>query len=272
MGSVERVHYSSNASRARVALLDFDGTISTIRSGWMEIMISLMVEIMLDLRTGEREEEIRRIVDEFVARLTGEPTVYQMIELARQVELRGGKPLQPQHYKNIFQDELIRKIEYRRVELQQGKAPPEKYLVPGTRPLLDALQARGLKMFCASGSDHAYVVEETEMLGIRHYFEGGVYGAQEDYKTFSKKILIQRMISSRECLGDELLGFGDGFVEIKNVKDVGGIGVGVATSEPECQTVDESKRQRLLDVGADFIIPNYLCLDELTHALFPNGQ
>lgn len=238
----------------------------------MDIMISIMVEIMLDLRTGESEVEIRKIVAEFVARLTGEQTIYQMIELARQVELRGGKPLQPQHYKNIFQGELMRKIEYRRVELLQGKASPDKYLVPGTRALLDALQARGLKMFCASGSDHAYVVEETEMLGIRHYFKGGVYGAQEDYKTFSKKILIQRMLSSMECRGDELLGFGDGFVEIKNVKDVGGIGVGVATSEPECRMVDESKRQRLLGVGADFIIPNYLCLDELTRALFPNGQ
>ena len=78
-------------------------------------------------------------------------------------------------------------------------------------------------------------------------FQGGIYGAQDDYKSFSKEILIQRMISGLECKGDELLGFGDGFVEIKNVKDVGGIAVGLATAEPECQVVDEWKRQRLVE-------------------------
>jgi len=46
----------------------------------------------------------------------------------------------------------------------------------------------------------------------------------------------------------------------------------VATAEPECLTVDEWKRKRLVGVGADFIIPNYLGLKELNHALFPNGQ
>ena len=76
------------------------------------------------------------------------------------------------------------------------------------------------------------------------------------------------MISGLECKGDELLGFGDGFVEIKNVKDVGGIAVGLATAEPECLVVDEWKRQRLASVGADFIVPNFLGREELLEKLF----
>jgi hypothetical protein len=48
--------------------------------------------------------------------------------------------------------------------------------------------------------------------------------------------------------------------------------VGVATAEPECRAVDEWKRGRLAGVGADFIVPNFLCRAELLHALFPNGQ
>ena len=59
--------------------------------------------------------------------------------------------------------------------------------------------------------------------------------------------------------GDEFLGFRDGYVEIENMKEVGGVAVGVATAEPECQVVDEWKRQRLAGVGADFIVPNFLC-------------
>ena len=105
---------------------------------------------------------------------------------------------------------------------------------------------------------------------VRQYFQGGIFGAQDDYKSFSKEILIRRMISGLECKGDELLGFGDGFVEIKNVKDVGGIAVGLATAEPECQVVDEWKRQRLVSVGADFIVPNFLAREELLGKLFPN--
>jgi hypothetical protein len=58
---------------------------------------------------------------------------------------------------------------------------------------------------------------------------------------------------------DEFLDFGDGHVEIENMKEVGGVAVGVATAEPECQVVDEWKRQRLAGVGADFIAPNFLC-------------
>jgi hypothetical protein len=57
-------------------------------------------------------------------------------------------------------------------------------------------------------------------------------------------------------------------VEIKNVKDVGGVAVGVATAEPECQVVSEWKRRRLVKVGADFIIPNYLEHEQLLGTLF----
>ncbi len=267
---IERVHPQASARRARVALFDFDGTISLIRTGWVDVMVPMMIEILADLKTGESEAALRAIVVEFVARLTGEQTIYQMIELARQVELRGGKPLEPQAYKQMYTDRLMQKIEHRREGLRRGKVSPEQYLVPGARALLDSLKARRLKMYCASGTDHSFTVEETELLGIRHYFDGGVYGAQEDYKSFSKEILIRKMVSSMECRGDELLGFGDGYVEIKNVKDAGGVAVGVATAEPDCLVVDEWKRQRLVNVGADFIVPNFLGLDQLLGALFPN--
>jgi len=79
------------------------------------------------------------------------------------------------------------------------------------------------------------------------------------------------MISGLECKGDQLVGFGDGFVEIKNVKDVGGTAVGLATAEPECQVVDQWKRRRLVSVGADFIVPNFLPREELLQKLFPNS-
>jgi phosphoglycolate phosphatase-like HAD superfamily hydrolase len=266
---IEIINQGASASRARVALFDFDGTLSTIRSGWVDIMIPMMVDILLDLKTGETETEIRAIVEEYVARLTGKQTVYQMIELAGQIRARGGTPQDPLTYKKMYLDALWHRIEDRVVELQKGNISPETYLVPGSRALLEGLRDRGFKLYLASGTDDVYMQEEARLLDVTRYFDGGVFGALDDYQNFSKAILIQRIINSAEFRGHEFLGFGDGYVEIQNVKAVGGVAVGVATAEPECLAVDEWKRERLIGVGADFIVPNFLDGSALFQTLFP---
>jgi len=81
-------------------------------------------------------------------------------------------------------------------------------------------------------------------------------------------MLVREMLSSFGSSGRELIGFGDGYVEIKNIKDAGGVAVGVATDEPECKVVDHWKRERLIKVGADIVIPNFLCWQELSRVLF----
>ena len=266
---IEHLRPGVSAKHARVVLFDFDGTISLIRSGWMDVMVPMMVEILLDLKTGESEESLRTLVEDFVGRLTGKQTMYQMIELADQVTARGGKPREALAYKKMYLDRLHEKIAHRLEELRKGDVSPDKYLVPGARRLLETLHERGLTMYLASGTDQQYMRDEADLVDVSKYFGGRVYGALDDYKSFSKKILIQRLIASAEFEGAAFLGFGDGYVEIENVKEVGGVAVGVATAEPECHRVDEWKRNRLASVGADFIIPNYLCHGELMATLFP---
>ena len=269
---VERLRPGVSARKVRVCIFDFDGTISVIRSGWMDVMLPMMVEILLDLKTGESEEELRRVVEDFVWRLTGKQTIYQMIELARQIVTRGGQPREPLVYKKMYLDRLHDRIRHRLEELRQGKVSPEKYLVPGARELLQALRARGLALYLASGTAQEYMREEARLLEVAPCFDGGIYGALDDYRSFSKQLLIERILSTPGMRGDEFLGFGDGYVEIQNVKAVGGVAVGVATAEPECQVVDQWKRRRLAGVGADFIVPNFLCHEELLDTLFANGQ
>jgi phosphoglycolate phosphatase len=266
---VENVKPGVSARHARVVLFDFDGTLSLIRSGWMNVMVPMMVEILADLKTGESEEQLRGLVEEFVWRLTGKETIYQMIAFADAVEARGGKALDALEYKKMYLDLLWEKIEKRVEALRQGKADPEEFLVPGSRALLERLRDKGLKMYLASGTDEIYMKEEARLLGVTQYFDGGVYGALDDYKSFSKAILIQRILSTAEFQGHQFLGFGDGYVEIEEVKNVGGVAVGVASEEPACRRVDEWKRQRLIGVGADYIVPNYLCREELFSSLFP---
>ncbi|MGA9057017.1 MAG: HAD family hydrolase [Terriglobia bacterium] len=267
--TLEILRQSVSAGPAKVALFDFDGTLSLIRTGWVDVMVPMMVEIMAELKTGESEEDLRALVVDFVARLTGEQTIYQMIELTQQVKQRGGKPLAPLQYKRMYHDRLMQKIQHRREDLRQGKVSSEQYLVPGARAFLESMRERGLKLYCASGTDQVYTLEEARLLEIEQYFDGRIYGALDDYKSFSKEILIRKMLSSMECRGENLVGFGDGYVEIKNVKDAGGVAVGVATDEPQCGVVNPWKRERLVKAGADFIVPNFLCREQLFSALFP---
>lgn len=264
---IEQLRPGASARHARVAIFDFDGTISLIRSGWMDVMVPMMIEILAATRSGESESDLREVVEEFVWRLTGKQTIYQAIQLAEEVAKRGGTAEDPLRYKHMYLDRLNARIAHRLDDLRNG-ADPDLYIVPGGRALLESLRARGLKMYLASGTDQDYMREEARLLDVTRYFDGGVYGALDDYKSFSKKILISRLIAGSECRGEELLGFGDGYVEIENVKEVGGVAVGVATAEPECREVDEWKRQRLAGVGADFIVPNYLCGEELVTRLF----
>jgi phosphoglycolate phosphatase-like HAD superfamily hydrolase len=267
--SLECLRPGANAAHVRVVLFDFDGTVSLIRSGWVQVMVPMMVEILLDLKTGETEAELRAIVEDYVGQLTGRQTMYQMIEFARQIELRRGAPLDPLQYKRMYYERLNGLIQDRIEGLRSGAVSPESYLVPGARRLLEALYARGLRMYLASGTDQAYMREEARLLDVGRYFDGGVFGALDDYKSFSKKILIERLIASSDFRGDQFLGFGDGYVEIENIKQVGGVAVGVATDEPHCARVDQTKRRRLAGVGADWIVPNYNCYEELMAALFP---
>jgi phosphoglycolate phosphatase-like HAD superfamily hydrolase len=258
----------ARATEARVALFDFDGTLSLLRAGWANVMVPMMVEELARLNRGESKAELESVVREFVDRLTGKQTVYQMIELARQVELRGGTAQDPLVYKRQYLRLLEARIEHRLEAVRSGQSAPEKYLVPGSLALLEDLRSRGLRLYLASGTDEPYMKMEADLLGVTSYFDGGVFGALDDYKSFSKRILIQRILDRSECHGPQILGFGDGYVEIENVKGAGGVAIGVATDEGTCLRVDAWKRDRLAKAGADGIIPNYLQWEGYAGRLF----
>lgn len=266
---IETVRPDASASQASVVIFDFDGTLSLIRSGWMEVMIPLCVEQLALLDTGECREELRQTVEEFVWRLTGKETIYQMMALADAVAARGGTPCPPAVYKKMYLERLWLKIRDRIEALRSGRAKPEEYMVPGARALLETLRRQGMRMYLASGTDDANVKEEADLLDVARYFEGRIFGAQEDLKSFSKAMLVQQILAKTGGVqADQLLVFGDGFVEIEEVKRKGGTAVGVATAEPDCADIDEWKRRRLIHAGADFIIPHYRDLDAILSVVF----
>jgi phosphoglycolate phosphatase-like HAD superfamily hydrolase len=254
---IELVHPNIPRGHFRSVLFDFDGTLSLIREGWPDIMIPMMVEVLQQTGTPETAEELRHNVQAFVMRLTGRQTIYQMIQLAEEVSARGGQPLDPLEYKHRYHERLMQRIMARLQGLATGAAAPDDWTVPGSRQLLESLQQRGMTLHLASGTDLRYVRHEADLLGLADFFGERIHGAIDDYKRFSKAIVIQRILADNNLHGHELLAFGDGFVEIEEVKRVGGVAIAVASNESARQGIDAWKRHRLLEAGADVVIPDY---------------
>ena len=133
--------------------------------------------------------------------------------------------------------------------------------------MLRFMEARGVTCYLASGTDEPFVRDEATALGITSHFTA-IRGALDDYHSYSKQMIIDRIISENHLSGSELVAFGDGFVEIENTKAVGGIAVGVASNETTRHGIDERKRLRLIQAGADVIVPDFREHERLGEYLF----
>jgi phosphoglycolate phosphatase len=264
---IEVIHTDIELGKIHSALFDFDGTISLIREGWQAIMLPMMVEILMQTPHREDQAQIELIVNEFVAHLTGKQTIYQMIQLCQEIEARGGTAQEPLYYKQMYNDRLNQHIKERVDGLKAGRIKPEDMVVPGTFAWMEILKKNGITCYLASGTDEKYVLEEADLLGVTPYF-AGIYGAQDNYQSFSKKMIIDRIIQSHQLHGSDFVAFGDGYVEIEDSKAVQGIAVGLATDEKNRSGIDAWKRTRLIAAGADLIIPDFREYTSLEAYLF----
>jgi phosphoglycolate phosphatase len=250
----------------QVALFDFDGTLSLVRRNWQAVMIPMFVDVLASTGTTESHEELAVIVEDFVMKLNGKQTIYQAMRLAEEVSKRGGTPLEPLAYKHRYLELLWVQIESRVVGLKNGSIPTDDLTVPGSRELLQTLTERGITPILASGTDLQFVKDEVAALKLEHYFGDRIYGALDDYKKFSKAMVIEKIVADLKAAGVEpraLVAFGDGYVEIEETKKAGGTAIGVASEEETRQGVNLWKRNRLVGVGADVVVGDYRRLDEL---------
>ncbi len=269
---IEVIHPEFLRGKGRVVLFDFDGTLSLIREGWPDVMIPMMVEHLARTPAAENRQELGRKVEEFVMRQNGKQTIYQMIQLAEEIKKRGGTPLDPLEYKHEYHEKLWQRISKRVDGLDQETTSTELHTVPGSRELLERLHELACPVYLASGTDLDYVQNEVRALRLKDFFEDRIYGAIDDYQNFSKKMVIERLVGQLSLEPGALIGFGDGFVEISEVKRVGGIAVGVASDEKHRTGIDEWKRHRLIEAGADIIVPDYRDREALLELLGLNTR
>jgi phosphoglycolate phosphatase len=256
----------------RAVLFDFDGTLSLLREGWPEIMVLMMVEVLRQTGTAEAAPSLAARIEQDVMRLNGRPTIFQMIHLAEEVRRRGGTPLEPGAYETRFLELLLRRVRTRTDALAAGSAQAAEWAVPGSHAFLAWLRERRLHLYLASGTDLPSVRREAELLALSSHFGPHIYGPTHRDDGFSKRAVLAQMLRDTGLRGEEIVGFGDGFVEIEEIKRIGGAAVGVASDEIKRQGIHRAKRDRLVEAGADIIIADYRPLAWLAQHLFGNSE
>jgi len=247
------------------ALFDFDGTLSLIREGWQQIMIPYFCELLKAAPNNhDSDADIEVCVTDFVDRLTGKQTIFQCIQVGEEIKKRGGIPEDPLVYKTEYLRRLEEKIKDRKAGLKNGGISPEEMLVPGSVKLLEKLKDSGISIYCASGTDNGAVLEEAKLLGLDKYFGKNIYGALDEHATdCTKELVIKRILSENKITGEELISFGDGYVEIELIANIGGYAVAVATDEVRKAGINEWKRSRLTQAGASAVIPDFADADRI---------
>ena len=262
MWGIEILKLPKKACFFKSALFDFDGTLSLIREGWQQIMIPYFCELLQ--AAPDKSGDIEACVTDFVDRLTGKQTIFQCIQLVEEIKKRGGVPEEPMIYKTEYLRRLHEKIKDRKAGLINGSISPAEMLVPGSLDLLEKLKNAGISVYLASGTDNDAVVEEAKLLGLDKYFGENMHGALDEHATdCTKEIVIKRILSENNITGEELISFGDGYVEIELIANIGGYSVAVATDEKRKKGIDEWKRSRLTQAGASAVIPDFTDADKI---------
>jgi rfaE bifunctional protein kinase chain/domain len=272
---IEIIREAPAELKIRHALFDHDGTISTLRQGWEGIMEPMMIHSILGLRYDSADEGLyHKVVDTVrrrIERTTGIQTLVQMqglVELVRQFGCVQDKDILDMHgYKAIYNTALLEMVRQRLSKLQAGELDPVDFQIKGAVAMLEALHQRDVKLYLASGTDHADVVAEAEALGYADLFEGRIFGAVGDVAVDAKRVVIERILQEHQLAGRSLVAIGDGPVEIREARKRGGMAIGIASDEVRRFGLEPAKRRRLILAGADLIVADFTRPGELLGVL-----
>ena len=240
-------------------LFDFDGTLSLIRQGWPEVMVPMFVEALPRL-PGETEDDVRaagarrhhaaqRQADD----LSDDP--------ARRADPRARRP-SPTSRSGTSTSTCGG---WKRTSAPAPPGSPSGAIRPtscwstapgrcwstcataafrSTWPAAPTNPPSSARPNCSTSPATSAATST---------------GPSTTTSSFPRRWSSTASCSEHGITGRQLLSFGDGYVEIENTKQVGGLAVAVASDEAHNGSgrVDEWKRQRLLGVGADAVIPDF---------------
>ncbi|MCX5714608.1 MAG: HAD hydrolase-like protein [Candidatus Omnitrophica bacterium] len=245
----------------RLAIFDFDDTVSTALSFGMQIEEDMAIEIL----SGENEptEAIRQEAHELMIGYLGRPVDQLVLQAIANAQGRGII---------VIKDAAAYCVEYRkrrdaRLKQEEKFWPQNPPLVKGIIPLLEYFHSRRIPCYVITGGDVAAREYVAEKIGLKKYFKG-IYGAtgEAGNRQFNKADLIRVIMAREKAEGREvrpgqIAVFGDGQADVQNAKAVGAIAIGLA--------VDEAREKPLINARADAIVnKDWSDLDGIISFLF----
>jgi len=273
---IEIIHKNPEKPWIKYAVFDNDGTLSTMREGWEQIMAPVMVRAILGEKYPEADESVFKKVNarvsEVIDKTTGIQTLMQMkilLDLIREFGfVHQNKMLDEFGYKEIFNRELLAMVGQREEKLKHGELTVDDLTIRNAIPFIKQLYERGIKLYLTSGTDEEDVKHEASVLGYVHFFEGRIHGSVGDLKKESKKIVLDHILDKiGPAEATRIITFGDGPVEIRETHKRGGLTVGIASNEIRRYGLNPVKRTRLIKAGADLIIPDFSQSDRILELL-----
>jgi rfaE bifunctional protein kinase chain/domain len=261
--------------RIKHAIFDHDGTLSTLRQGWEDVMKPMMIRAVLGSRFSSVDpvtyQKVEASIRDFVDRTTGVQTLVQMQGLVGLVRRWGFVParevLDEHGYKAVYNEELMQVVRRRRSKLASGQLQPEDFHIKGAIPMLQLLRDQGVVLHLASGTDVADTADEAQLLGFGDFFGDRIYGAVGDVNIEAKRQVLEGLVGRGRLEGDSLVTFGDGPVEMRVTRRHGGIAVGVCSDERRRHGFNPAKRSRLIRGGAMLLIPDFSDLKTIVSVL-----
>lgn len=147
----------------------------------------------------------------------------------------------------------------RRIDrVSSGELNWDDFTKRGALGFLTRLSERSIILHLASGTDQDDVVREATALGYAYLFEDRIVGAIGKVDVEAKREVIRKIMGELgEDAGDNIMVIGDGPVEIRECARAGGFALGNASDEIRRFGVSRQKRRRVIQAGANVVVPDF---------------
>ena len=239
------------------AFVDFDGTVSLLRSGWWLAMVDVALDAWdpeEDMRSQHRDRFIHEVLI-----LNGKPPAFQLARLAELIQSEHGDVLNSSTMEDVFRERLGKQVVERMESLSQRSTDPKSYLVHEVYQFLNHLSALGITLHLVTGTDQHLVEKELRALSVDHFFGPRVNGPGSRARDFSKQAVFHEIMEREDLKPSEVLVVGDGFVEIDIAAGLGMPSIGIACDESRNGSgrLDQQRVDLLKKAQADIIVADF---------------
>ena len=241
-------------SEVKCIVLDYDGTLTTLRKGWDLILTDYAREKINPngLECEGLDEEIRHLCAH-AGGTTPKQLVSRLMAIMDKMNLVEKSDIKSiEYYAKDYADHFQEKIDER---VKRFATESESYVIDAVRPMLDFIAEKKTINYIVTGSCEIAVKEELKKLEMMHYFER-VYGASLEMDGNLKLDAMQEIIKRHGLSPCEVLIIGDGSTETRAAAELKLPAIGIASDE-HSGGLCAKKRDMLVDLGAHAIIADY---------------